>query len=473
MPVSSVLAEPAKSAPGQPLAAAAPAPRAPGHFRWTICGLLFCSVALNYIDRNIIGILKKPLSDELGWSETDYSHIASAFFVAYAFGYLFGGRIVDRLGVKRGLPWFVFLWSIAAAAHGLVSFIAPGKMLALDLSWLGFAAAWSIPATVLGFMSARVALGLTEGGNFPGAIKTVAEWFPVKERALATGLFNAGSNVGAVICPIAVPWLYGHVGWATTFYITGSLGIVWLALWWWLYEAPEKHPRLSAGELDYIRSGKSVTEEKKVKVPWLSLLGYRAVWAYLAASVLAGPVWGVYMFYFPDFMQKTFKLDLLEVGKWTAVFYVFASAGGVAGGWLAGRLLNKGWTVNKARKTTLLVCACAVLPIIYAPYAPSALVAVFIVGLAGSAHQGWSANLFSVVSDTMPKQAISSTVGLGGFVCFLTSALVSEAIGKVLKTTGSYTAIFACASLLYVVSLAIVHLLVPRIGVAETPEKEA
>ena len=442
-----------------------PASPSPGRFRWTICGLLFCSVALNYIDRNIIGILKQPLSNELRWSETDYAHIASAFQMAYAFGYLFGGRVVDRLGVKRGLPWFVFLWSLAAAGHGLVSLIAPEVKLTIDLTWLGVSAPWVLPATVLGFMSARVALGLTEGGNFPGAIKTVAEWFPVKERALATGVFNAGTNVGAILCPIVVPWIYSHLGWATTFYVTGALGLVWLAFWWWLYEAPEKHPRLSAAELDYIRSGVVPVEEPKAQVSWLSLLRYRAVWAYLGASVLAGPVWGIYMFYFPDFMQKTFKLGLAEVGGWTAVFYLFASIGGVAGGWLSGRFLGLGWSVNKARKTTLLICAASVVPICLAPHAPSALVAVLIVGLAGSAHQGWSANLFSVVSDTMPKQAISSTVGLGGFVCFMTGAVVAEAIGVVLQKTGSYSLIFAAASLLYLVSLAIVQILVPRIGV--------
>ncbi len=441
-----------------------PASPAPGRFRWTICGLLFGSVALNYIDRNIIGILKQPLSDELRWSERDYAHIASAFQMAYAFGYLFGGRVVDRLGVKRGLPWFVFLWSLAAAGHGLVSLIAPEVKLTIDLTWLGASAPWVLPATVLGFMSARVALGLTEGGNFPGAIKAVAEWFPVKERALATGIFNAGTNVGAILCPIVVPWIYGHLGWAATFYVTGALGIVWLALWWWLYDAPEKHPRLSAAELDYIRSGVVPVEEPKAKVSWLSLLRYRAVWAYLGASVLAGPVWGIYMFYFPDFMQKTFKLGLAEVGGWTAVFYLFASVGGVAGGWLSGRFLGLGWSVNKARKTTLLICAASVVPICLAPHAPSALVAVLIVGLAGSAHQGWSANLFSVVSDTMPKQAISSTVGLGGFVCFMTGAVVAETIGVVLQKTGSYSLIFAAASLLYVLSLAIVQLLVPCIG---------
>jgi ACS family hexuronate transporter-like MFS transporter len=348
----------------------------------------------------------------------------------------------------------------------LVSLIAPEVKLTIDLTWLGVSAPWVLPATVLGFMSARVALGLTEGGNFPGAIKTVAEWFPVKERALATGVFNAGTNVGAILCPIVVPWIYSHLGWATTFYVTGALGLVWLAFWWWLYEAPEKHPRLSAAELDYIRSGVVPVEEPKAQVSWLSLLRYRAVWAYLGASVLAGPVWGIYMFYFPDFMQKTFKLGLAEVGGWTAVFYLFASIGGVAGGWLSGRFLGLGWSVNKARKTTLLICAASVVPICLAPHAPSALVAVLIVGLAGSAHQGWSANLFSVVSDTMPKQAISSTVGLGGFVCFMTGAVVAEAIGVVLQKTGSYSLIFAAASLLYLVSLAIVQILVPRIGVS-------
>jgi MFS transporter, ACS family, hexuronate transporter len=436
----------------------------PGRFRWVVCGLLFFSVAINYIDRNIIGILKMDLSRELNWSESDYAHIASSFQLAYAFGYLFGGRIVDRFGVKRGLPWFVFLWSVAAAAHGLVVFIPHDWRISFNLPWLGAAAAWSVPATVLGFMSARVFLGLTEGGNFPGAIKAVAEWYPVKERALATGIFNAGTNVGAVICPIAVPWIYSHLGWSMTFYITGALGFVWLIFWWRMYEAPEKHKRLGAAELAYIQSGATVADEPARKVPWLSLFTYRPVWAYLIASILAGPVWGIYMFYFPDFMAKTFGLNTAQAGGYTALFYLFASVGGISGGWLASHFLGKGWSVNKSRKITLLICALAVVPIFIAPHAPSPLLAVIIVGLAGSAHQGWSANLFSVVSDTMPKEAISSTVGLGGFVCFLTGAVVAETIGVVLARTGSYSLIFAAASLLYLISLAAVHLLVPVIG---------
>lgn len=435
-----------------------------GRFRWSICGLLFFSVALNYIDRNIIGILKQPLSHDLGWSETDYAHIASAFQFAYAFGYLFGGRLMDRFGVKRGLPFAVLLWSIAAGAHGLCSFLPHNDTISISLAWLSLGA-FTVPLTVFGFMSARIALGLAEGGNFPGAIKTVAEWFPVRERALATGIFNAGTNVGAILCPFAVPRLYAAWGWPATFYVTGALGILWLAIWWWLYETPEKHPRLSEAERTYIRSDQPAVEEKKVSVPWLSLFRYRAVWAYIAAGILAGPVWNIYMFFLPDFLQKNFKLDLVAVGDWTAIFYFIASFGGIAGGWMSGRLIGLGWSLNAARKITLLSCALAVVPIFLASSMPSVLLTVLIVGLAGSAHQGWSANLFSFVSDTMPKQAISSVVGLGGFVAYFTGGVVTEIIGRILQRTGSYAAIFAAASLLYLASLLIIHLLVPRIGV--------
>lgn len=440
----------------------------PGRFRWSICGLLFFSVALNYIDRNIIGILKAPLSRELGWSETDYAHIASAFQFAYAFGYLVGGRFMDRVGVKRGLPLAVLCWSIAAAAHGLCGLLPRNETVTLSLAWLSLGAL-VLPLTVLGFMSARIALGLAEGGNFPGAIKTVAEWFPLKERALATGIFNAGTNVGAIICPFAVPRMYAAWGWPATFYITGALGLVWLLVWRSLYDNPDTHPRLSAAERAYIRSGPPVGEEKNMPVPWLSLFRYRAVWAYVAAGILAGPVWNIYMFFLPDFLQKRFQLDLVGVGDWTAVFYVIASFGGVAGGWLSGRLIGRGWTLNAARKISLLCCALAVVPIFLAPSMPNVLLTVLIVGLAGSAHQGWSANLFSFVSDTMPKRAISSVVGLGGFVAYFTGGVVTEIIGKILQKTGSYASIFAAASLLYLTSLLIVHVLVPRIGGRAAP----
>jgi ACS family hexuronate transporter-like MFS transporter len=435
-----------------------------GYFRWSICALLFFSVAVNYIDRNIMGILKMPLSKELGWSETDYAHIASAFSFAYAFGYLFGGRIMDRLGVKRGLPLFVLLWSIAAGAHGLCTHIPVEKQFSMNLPWLTGMITLAMPMTVVGFVAARVMLGLAEGGNFPGAIKTVAEWFPVKERALATGIFNAGTNVGAVVCPIAVPFMYAQWGWPVTFYVTGALGFVWVAAWWWHYDNPEKHRHLSPAEFNYIQSGQTQTEEKKESVPWLSLLRHRAVWAYLIAGILAGPVWTIYMFFLPDFLDKRYHIPLEQVGWWTGVFYFIAAFGGVAGGWLAGRLLGRGWSLNAARKVSLLLCAVAVVPLFLAPYVPSVWLTVIIVGIAGSAHQGWSANLYSFVSDTMPKKAVGAVVGLGGFAGYFTGGFLAELIGYLLKTKGNYILVFGGASMMYLISLAILHLLVPRIG---------
>jgi ACS family hexuronate transporter-like MFS transporter len=294
-----------------------------GNYRWVICGLLFFSVAINYIDRLVIGILKAPLSAKLGWSEIDYGNIAAAFSFAYAFGYLIGGRAMDRFGVKRGLPLFVLAWSLAAAAHGLCGLIGLEATFRMNFPWFSWAEngfVWmtlAMPMTAAGFMLARIALGLTEGANFPGAIKATAEWFPVKERALATGWFNAGSNVGAILCPVGVPWLFEHLGWEATFYITGATGFLWVAAWWRVYEAPEKHKRLSQPELNYIREGQPVTEERPPAVPWRILLRYRAVWAYVLASIFAGPAWGFYQFFLPDFLKKSFQLGLQEMGWWT------------------------------------------------------------------------------------------------------------------------------------------------------------
>ncbi|MCB1133632.1 MAG: MFS transporter, partial [Verrucomicrobiae bacterium] len=419
-------------------------------------------------DRLVIAVLKPELSAQLGWSETDYGMIAAAQSFAYAFGYLFGGRIIDRMGAKRGLPLFVLLWSLAAVAHGFCAYIDVGAK--FRIPWFektesGLAMAMLVmPMTAAGFVLARIALGLTQGANFPAAIKVVAEWFPLKERALATGLFNVGSNVGAVVCPLLVPALYVWVGWEWTFYITGATGLLWVAAWNALYDEPDEHRSITPGELAHIRGGRPAVVETPQRVPWVSLLGHRAVWAYVIASILAGPAWGFYQSFLPDFLNKRFGLDIGATGLWTAAFFALAAGGGVLGGWLSGKFMNQGWSLNKARKLTLLACAVAVVPIYFAPFAGSVGVAVLIIGLAGSAHQGWSANLFSVVSDTMPKEAISSVVGLGGFICFLTGAVVAETIGVVLEKTGSYSLIFATASLLYLISLAAVHLLVPVIG---------
>jgi ACS family hexuronate transporter-like MFS transporter len=288
--------------------------RTHGNYRWVICSLLFFSVAVNYIDRLTIGILKGPLSETLGWSEVDYGNIAAAFSFAYAFGYLFGGRIIDRLGVKRGLLIFVVVWSAAAMAHGLCGFLDVNEYFRMSLPWFSWAekgiifVTLAMPMTAAGFMFARVILGLSEGGNFPGAIKVVAEWFPVKERALATGWFNAGTNIGAVICPLVINWMFVQWGWQTAFYLSGCIGFLWVIAWWWIYDSPEKHKRVSAAELQYIKEGQPVSEEKPIKVRWLSLLSYRAVWAYVIASILAGPAWTFYQFFLPDFLKKSFQL---------------------------------------------------------------------------------------------------------------------------------------------------------------------
>jgi ACS family hexuronate transporter-like MFS transporter len=441
----------------------------PGNFRWSICALLFFSVAVNYIDRLTIGILKGPLSERLGWSEMDYGYISAAFSFAYAFGYLIGGRAMDRLGVKRGLPLFVIVWSAAAMAHGLCGFLEVKEQFRLSYPWFSLAEkgfimmTLSLPMTAAGFVLARVVLGLSEGANFPAAIKVVAEWFPVRERALATGWFNAGTNVGAVICPLAVNWMFQRWGWEATFYLTGATGFVWVVAWWWLYDTPEKHRRLSPAELQFIKEGQPAIEEKPVKLRWLSLLGYRAVWAYVIAGILAAPAWGFYQFFLPDFLKKSFKLGLTATAWWTSLFYVIAAVGGILGGWLAGRLLSRGWSVNGARKLSLLICALAVVPVFLAPFAGSAWLAVLIVGIAGSAHQGWSANLFSFVSDTMPKEAISSVVGLGGFVAYFTGGFVNGLTGYILQQTGSYVFVFVYFSGMYVISLAAIQLLVPKI----------
>lgn len=421
--------------------------QAVGHFRWVICGLLFLVTMINYMDRQTIGVLKPRLSHDLGWSEHGYADIVTAFQFAYALGYLYGGRLMDRIGVKRGLPLVAFVWSVASAAHGLVR-------------------------TVLGFEVARLGLGLAEGGNFPAAIKTVGAWFPVRERALATGIFNSASNIGAVVCPLTVPWLAVRFGWPAAFYITGALGLVWVVAWVLLYDAPETHPRLSEAERAYIEEGRVETDAAPAPVPWGSLLRFRATWAYMIANILSNPVWWFYLFWIPDFLQKRFHLTLTQTGHWVGVIYTMAILGSVGGGGLASRLIGRGWSVNAARKLSLLVCAVCVVPVFAAASVPTLWVAALLVGLAAAAHQGWSANLFTFVSDTMPPRAVSSLVGLGGFVASLASMGVAQAVGFVLTKTGSYVTIFGWASTMYLLSLLFIHILVPRIEPVKVDETE-
>ena len=408
-----------------------------GNFRWVICGLLFLATMINYMDRQVIGLLKPQLSHDLGWTNTIYGNITAAFSLAYAFGYLFGGRLMDKVGVKRGLPLAAFVWSVFAAFHGLAR-------------------------SVTSFYIARAGLGLSEGGNFPAAIRTVGEWFPVRERALATGIFNSASNIGAIVCPLTIPLIALHFGWPAAFYATGALGFLWIALWAATYQAPETHPRLSSAERSYIEEERAPVTET-APVPWMSLLRRRATWGYMFANIFPTWVWWFYLFWVPDFLFKRFHLTQTEAGVRTSVVYLISVVGSIGAGWLAAKLLSRGWSLNAARKSSLLVCALCTLPVFSAALVTNSWAAVLVVGLAAAGHQGWSANLYTFVSDTNPKRAISSVVGLGGFASGLVSTFAQKQVGQILDTSHSYIPVFVTASTMYLLALLCLHLFVPRI----------
>ena len=434
-----------------------------GWSRWGICALLFFATTLNYIDRQVIGILKPELAKQLGWNEIDYSNIVFAFQVAYAIGYAGAGRLIDRMGVRLGYALAVLFWSLAAMAHALTRLIPVETKLG---DWVSSASQTSghwllmIPMTVLGFSAARFALGLAEGGNFPAAIKTVSEWFPRKERALATGIFNAGSNVGALVAPLLVPWLTITFGWPTAFLATGALGFLWIAAWWPLYQSPEKHSRVSPAELAYIHSD---PPDPVVKIPWLSLLRYRQTWAFIVGMFLSSPIWWFYLYWIPDFLNKKYGLDLLHLGPPLVAIYLMTDVGSIGGGWLSSWLLKRGWSVNAARKTAMLVCALCVVPVFAASSVSHLWVATFLVGLAASAHQGFSANLYTLVSDTAPRKVVSSIVGIGGMAGAIGGMFIAKLAGYILQWTGEYRLLFLIAACAYLVNLSLIHLLNPRL----------
>lgn len=449
-----------------------PSVPAVGWCRWGICALLFFATTLNYIDRQVVAILKPELRKLLGWNDIDYSNVIFAFQIAYAFGYAGVGRFIDRVGVRLGYTLAVFFWSLAAMAHALNKFIPPGAKLG---DWVSLSSeatkTWllAIPVTVLGFSAARFALGLAEGGNFPAAVKTVSEWFPKKERALATGIFNAGSNVGALVAPLLVPWLTVTFGWPAAFLVTGALGLLWLAPWWLFYKSPEKHPRLSSAELAYIRSD---PPDPVVIIPWGLLLRYRQTWAFVIGMFLSGPIWWFYLYWIPGFLNEKHGLNLVQLGPPLVVIYLMTDVGSVAGGWLSSSLIKRGWTVNAARKTALLVCALCVVPVFMASSVSNLWVATLLIGLAASAHQGFSANLFTLVSDTAPRQVVSSIVGLGGTAAAIGGMFIAKLAGYLLQWTGEYRVLFIIASCVYLVNLLIIHLLNPRLKPMEfvTPQ---
>jgi ACS family hexuronate transporter-like MFS transporter len=405
------------------------------NYRWVVVALLFFAVTVNYIDRAVLGVLKPLLDQQLGWNQKDYGWMVTAFQAAYAAGYLLAGRWFDKIGVRLGMLLAVSVWSGAAMAH---------------------AAARS----VLGFSAARSVLGLAEGGCFPAAIKAVAEWFPKEQRAFATGIFNAGSPVGAIMCPLVVPWLAERWGWQGAFVLTGMIGFLWVVLWALVYQTPERHPRVSPAELAYIRKD---PPEPVMTIRWLKLLRRRQVWAFMAGMMASAPVWWFYIFWTPDFLNKRFHLNLNQSSLPLMVIFFASSFGGILGGWFSSALLRRGWSVNAARKTALLACALCVLPVFATPLMPQVWWAVALVALAAAAHCGYAANLYTLVSDVVPRQAVSSVVGIGGMAGSVAGMCFAQIVSRVLYFThNNYIVPFAMAASTYLLALGVIHLLLPR-----------
>ena len=412
--------------------------RAAGYFRWVICALLLLGTTKNYMDRQVMSVLKPTLQHDLGWNEIDYGNLVLSFQLAYAFGMVLIGRLIDRLGTRVGYAVTMVGWSLASMAHGAVS-------------------------TLGGFVAARFALGFGEAGVFPASMKATSEWFPKKERALAVGIFNAGTNVGAALAPLVVSWVVFRWQWRAAFFVVGGLGFVWLALWLWIYRRPEEHPRCSPEELKYIRSDPTPSP---AKVPWLTLLPHRQTWAFALGKFITDPIWWFFLFWIPDFLKRQHGLDLYHAGLPILVIYAIGDAGSIGGGWLSSFLIDRGKSVNFARKTALLVCALSVVPIIFAPGLHSTWGAILLLGLAAAAHQGFSANLFTLPSDTFPSQAVASVVGIGGMAGAIGGMMIAVIVSHLLQWTGSYTIPFFIAGFAYIVALGVIQFLAPKLETA-------
>lgn len=429
----------------------APATPSPGRYRWAICALLFFAITINYVDRQVVGVLKPLLEKEFGWSENDYANIVLGFQTAYALGLLVVGRTLDAVGTRRGYAFAIGLWSLAAMAHAAAS-------------------------SVGSFVAARFALGLGEAGGFPGAVKAVSEWFPKRERAFATGLFNAGANVGALLTPIVVPMLVIAFGWRAAFLVTGISGFLLLAVWLLVYRVPREHPRVSQAEIALIESD---PPDPPGRVSWGVALRSREAWAFILGKFLTDPVWWLFLFWLPDFFAKTHGLTLLPqgggifatFGPALVAVYLLADVGSVGGGWLSSRLIKRGWSVNAGRKTAMLICALCVTPVSLAAFVDSLPLAVLIIGLAAAAHQGWSANLYTLTSDLFPRRAVATIVGLGGMAGAVGGMFIAKFAGWTLEATGSYMPLLLFAGATYLVTLGIIHLLTPRLEPARLPEE--
>jgi MFS transporter, ACS family, hexuronate transporter len=418
-----------------PTAPAAAPPGKGARLRWVICGLLFAAVVLSYIDRLVLSVLKPTLQQLYGWSEAGYGDVVFWFQAAYGIGFLFFGRLIDRVGAKIGYALAMGVWTAAHMAHALFT-------------------------STRGFTIARVILALGESGTYPAAVAAASEWFPRRERALAIGFLNAGANMGAIITPMIVPAIALAMGWQGAFVVTGSFNLVWMVAWFVFYRRPREHPRLKAAELTYIESD---PVEAQKPVAWRRLLTTRQAWAYMSGRFLIDPWWWFFLFWLPDFFYKRYGLDLKSFGPPLVAVYVLADVGSITGGWFSSSLLRRNVAIGRARKLAMLACALVVVPVTFAAAPPSVWIAVLLIGLACAGHQGFSANLFSMPADLFPKWAVGSVVGLGGFAGAIGGMLMAKYVGWVLgRFGGSYTPIFVLAGSAYLVALLVVHLVNPR-----------
>ena len=412
------------------------------HFRWTVCALLFFATTISYVDRQVLSILANTLAVHIGWTDMEYGRITAAFSMAYAIGLLGAGRLLDKFGTRIGFAIAVGLWSLAAMTH-------------------------AVATTALTFGIARVLLGFGEAVNFPACIKTVAEWFPRRQRGTATGIFNSGANVGAIVTLLCVPTLAEKLGWQSAFIFTGSIGIFWVVAWLVLYRRPEEHPKVSVEELAMIQADPETQVES---VPWIRVLPRRETWAFALGKFFSDPVWTFFLFWLPKYLQDTYHLTLMQLPVPTLIVYNASTIGSIYGGWLSGSFINRGWTVNAARKTAMLICAVCVLPVLYVPFAGNMWVVVGVLSLALAAHQGWSANLFTTTSDMFPKVAVASVVGIGGALGQLGNVLILVFAGWIVTVRGQkggYFIVFMVCGCAYLVALGVLHLFSPRLEQAK------
>ncbi|MCK9412584.1 MAG: MFS transporter [Prolixibacteraceae bacterium] len=404
-----------------------------GNYRWRIVVLLFFATTINYIDRQVLGILAPQLTLEFGWSESDYGFIIMAFQAAYAVGLISMGSLLDKIGTRLGFIISISLWSLAGMAHAMAR-------------------------SVFSFSVARFGLGIGESANFPAAIKTVAEWFPKKERALATGIFNSGPNVGAILTPLLIPIIALKWGWQSAFIMTGALGFIWLLFWIPMYRKPELQKLLTETERNYILQDDREPETKKL--PWKMIISYKQTWGICLARFLTDPIWWFFLYWLPKFLNSNYHINLTNIGLPLIVIYVVSIGGSIFGGWMSSFLINHGKNPVKARKQTILVMAFLVVPIFFTSFATNVWLAVMLISMATFAHQGYAANIFTIVSDIFPKNAVGSVVGLSGFAGAVGGILFSAAVGLILEFTGSYYVIFGIASVAYLLCWLSLHLLV-------------